>query len=115
LTKKSVSKKTFFTAIDKDGIHIVLEKQCWYGHILVYHKHQMRHRLLDIKAAIEDPDRVDENIEEGIKNKVYFKRQPGRDRFGNSFLLVATEIVENNLARVLSAYPIFALPPKGGK
>ena len=112
---RKLSKKIAFTAIDKDGVNVALEKECWYGHILIHHKRQMQHRLLDIKSTIEHPDRIDQNFEKGVKNRVYFKKWQNRDPFGNHYLLVATEIVENNVARVLSAYPLFALPSKGDK
>ena len=111
--KKGLSGKILFRAIDKEGLNVVLEKECWYGHILIYHNHQMSHRLYDIKSTIEHADRMDESSEEGIKNRVYYKKWQGRDRFGNLYLLVATEIVENNTARVLSAYPVFRLPEEG--
>ena len=69
-SQKRLSKKVFFRAIDKEGISVVLEKECWYGHILIYHNHQMMYRLHDIKTTIEDADRIDESTEEGIKNSV---------------------------------------------
>ena len=110
---KRPSKKIFFRAVDKQGVNVILEKRCWYGHILIYHNQQMSHRLHDIKATIEYADRIDESLEDGIKNRVYYKRWHDRDRFGNPFLLVATEVLENNMARVLSAYPLFTLPCEG--
>ena len=93
---------------------VALEKECWYGHILKEHKQQMSHRLHDIKTTIEAPDRVDDYFVKGIRNRVYFKHWKGRDPFGQEYLKVPTQIVDDAelVFRVLTAHPMFMLPPK---
>ena len=109
-----LSRKLWYKTTDKDGMVIALEKECWYGHILREHKRQMSHRLHDIKTTIEDPDRVDDYFVKGIRNRVYFKHWKGRDPNGQEYLKVLTQIVDEAglVFRVLTAHPMFMLPPK---
>ena len=109
-----LSRKLCYEAIDKEGITVALEKDCWYGHILKFHKKQMSHRLFDIKTTIEQPDRVDGYFVNGVRNRVYFKHWKGRDPLGQEYLKVPTQIVDESglIFRVLTAHPIPLLPHK---
>lgn len=70
------------------------------------------HRLNDIKVTIEHADRIDRFFMGSVQNRVYLKKREGRDRWGNDYLKVATEVIDptEKVARVLTAYPIRALP-----
>ena len=115
---RGLSRRILFRVTDREGYSVVLEKDCWYGHILRGHRRQMVHRLSDVKATIEEADRIDRIFTGSVQNRIYFKRWEGRDRWGNVYLKVATEMIEaeTKTARVLSTYPIGALPrPSAGK
>lgn len=100
-----ISKKIIYRAVDPEGFEVYMEKECWYGHILKNHKKQMIHRLYDIKSTIEQPDYVDDRLENGVRNRVYFKKWSGRDPYGQQFLKVPTQIVADKISRVLTAHP----------
>lgn len=112
-----ISRKVFYKAVDKEGITVILEKNCWYGHILKFHGKQMSHRLYDIKATIEKPDRVDDYFVNGIRNRVYFKHWKYRDPLGQEYLKVPAQLVieKGLIFRVLTAHPLEHLPPMRGK
>ena len=95
-----------YVAMDPDGYHVHLEKKCWHGHILKRHREQMKHRLYDIKSTIEVPDYIDERVENGVHNRVYFKHWKDRDRLGQAYLKVPTEVVFDKTSRVLTAHAV---------
>ena len=110
-----LARRTCFITADPDGNTVALEARCWYGHILIRHKKQMGHRLMDIKLTIEKPDRIDDFNSANNRNRVYFKRWKDRDPFGQEYLKVPTEMVTAKSYRVLTAHPLAILPPKKGK
>jgi len=54
------------TIIDAQGFTVILERNCWYGHILRGHP-EMRRRLTDVKQALHTPTEIHENLEQGRK------------------------------------------------
>ena len=65
----------------------------------------MLHRLYDIKTTIEKPDDLEDRVEYGVRNRVYYKHWKDRDPFGQPYLKVATEVVGDKISRVLTAHP----------
>ena len=104
------SKNLVYICIDPEGYRVFLEKDCWYGHILKRHQKQMAHRLYDIKSTIENPDDVVVKVENGVQNRVYFKRWRHRDPYGQEYLKVPTEVVGDRTARILTAHPVATIP-----
>ncbi|MBI3323688.1 MAG: hypothetical protein HYZ92_00215 [Candidatus Omnitrophica bacterium] len=76
-----------FTVTDPEGVVAVLERNCWYGHILRGHP-EMRRRLQDVERALAKPTEIHENFEQRRMNRVYYQRCPGRDQF-QDYLKVA--------------------------
>ncbi len=76
----------------------------------------MKHRLVDVKSTIQNSERVDIQTVDSISNRVYFRRWKDRDPYGNEYLKVAAEVIdmEQKWARVLTAVPLWALPPPMG-
>ena len=66
----------------------------------------MLHRLYDIKSTLENPDDIDDRVENGVRNRVYFKQWKERDPYGQPYLKVATEVVAGQVSRVLTAHPV---------
>ena len=65
--------KALFTVADVQGFTIILERNCWYGHILRGHP-EMRRRLGDVKKALITPTEIHENLERRRFNMVYYYR-----------------------------------------
>ncbi len=112
---KDTPRERLFQLTDPEGYEITLLADTWERHISVHHPEMVR-RFEAVKAAISDPDLIQE--EQGRPESVYYYRLTGQAFYRSRDVYVIVVVgrdARRRTGKVKTAHLVRELRKKGGR